>query len=257
MKPLKRPTWSEAASWSLGASRWQRAKTRARFLVGDAILAGYERFTAVAAIGAGSRRARRFARFGQGSVICFPPTALFGEQAIQIGDGVLVGPGVALSAGTMPGQEMLDDAVITIGDGCLIGRGSSISGHLRIEIGNDVYFGPNVFVTDQNHAFDQLDVPIGWTAQPEQPVRIGAGSWLGTNVTVLPGVTIGRHVAVGAGSVVTGDLPDYSVAAGVPARVLRIMEPTTDSPSPDDEPAVQVEVANGRAVNGPAPGHQG
>ena len=56
---------------------------------------------------------------------------------------------------------------------------------------------------------------------PEEPVRIGAGSWVGTNSVVLPGVTIGKHVAIGAGSVVTTDLPDNSVAVGSPARVIQ------------------------------------
>ena len=55
----------------------------------------------------------------------------------------------------------------------------------------------------------------------EEPVRIGSGSWIGTNSVVLPGVTIGNHVAVGAGSVVTTDLPDNSVAVGSPARVIQ------------------------------------
>ena len=55
----------------------------------------------------------------------------------------------------------------------------------------------------------------------EKPVRIGSGSWLGHGVIVLPGVTIGEHVTVAAGSVVTRDLPDRSVAAGSPARVVR------------------------------------
>jgi acetyltransferase-like isoleucine patch superfamily enzyme len=56
---------------------------------------------------------------------------------------------------------------------------------------------------------------------PERPVSIGDGSWLGHGTVVLPGVTIGRHVVVGANSVVTSDLPDNCVAAGVPARVIR------------------------------------
>jgi len=57
-----------------------------------------------------------------------------------------------------------------------------------------------------------------------EPVRIGAGSWLGTGVVVLPGSTIGKHVVVGAGAVVAGDLPDNSVAVGNPARVVRRYE---------------------------------
>jgi len=56
---------------------------------------------------------------------------------------------------------------------------------------------------------------------PEQPVRIGAGSWIGYGSVVLPGAHIGRHVVIGANSVVTGTIPDYSVAAGVPARVIK------------------------------------
>jgi acetyltransferase-like isoleucine patch superfamily enzyme len=121
-----------------------------------------------------------------------------------------------------PGQDLISDAIVTIGDRCLIGRNSSIVGHLSITIEDDVFFGPNVYVTDQNHGVDKLDVPIGRQSELEQPVVIGEGSWLGTNSVVLPGVTIGRHVAVGAGSVVTSDLPDNAVAVGVPARVLRI-----------------------------------
>ena len=56
---------------------------------------------------------------------------------------------------------------------------------------------------------------------PERPVSIGDGSWLGHGTVVLPGARIGRHVVVGAGSVVTGDLPDHCVAVGAPARVVR------------------------------------
>ena len=138
---------------------------------------------------------------------------------------MLIGPYVSLSAGMAPGQELISDEVVSIGDRCLIGRNSSIVGHLSITIGPDVFFGPNVYVTDQNHGVDDLDLPIGRQTRPEAPVSIGEGSWLGTNSVVLPGVTIGRHVAVGAGSIVTTDLPDRSVAVGVPARVVRIAGP--------------------------------
>ena len=83
-----------------------------------------------------------------------------------------------------------------------------------------MYFGPNVYVTDQNHSSADPDLPIGHQLVPEAAVRIGAESWLGTNVVVTPGVTIGRRVTVGANSVVTTDLPDGCVAAGAPARVI-------------------------------------
>lgn len=193
---------------------------------GDLALELWSRVERAALIHSDSRRARRFAAFGPGSAICFPPAALYGEHAIRIGRDVLIGPYVGLSAGMVPGQDLINDHIVDIGDRCLIGRGSSIVGHLEITIGADVYFGPNVYVTDQNHSVDRLDLPIGRQSDPERPVSIGAGSWLGTNAVVLPGVTIGRQVAIGAGSVVTTDIPDGVVAAGVPARVIRDIGPT-------------------------------
>ncbi|MGH1493045.1 MAG: acyltransferase [Acidimicrobiales bacterium] len=192
--------------------------------LGDVIVAAYEWMARKAFIHRDSRRAADFAYFGEGSIICFPPTALYGETGISIGRDTLIGPHVSLSAGMVPGQKLISDRVVDIGDRCLIGRGSSIVGHFSITIEDDVFFGPNVYVTDQNHSVDDLELPIGKQSQPEEAVVIGAGSWLGTNTVVLPGVTIGRHVAVGAGSVVTADLPDNAVAVGVPARVIRIVE---------------------------------
>ena len=80
-----------------------------------------------------------------------------------------------------------------------------------------------MYITDQNHGYDDLDLPISRQAMPERPVRIGAGSWLGHGTVVLPGATIGRHVVVGANSVVRGEIPSYCVAAGNPARVVKQM----------------------------------
>ena len=116
----------------------------------------------------------------------------------------------------------------------LIGRGSGIVGHLSIVIEDDVWTGHHVYITDQNHGYEDTSRPISQQTQPERPVRIGAGSWLGHGVVVLPGVTIGRHVAVGAQSVVTKDLPDYCVAVGNPARVVRVRD-ADGSWRPSDE----------------------
>ena len=121
----------------------------------------------------------------------------------------------------VPGQQMVSDTVITVGDRCLFGKGSGIVGHLEIVIGDDVWTGHHVYITDQNHGYADLDLPISRQVMPERPVSIGSGSWLGHGTVVLPGATIGRHVVVGANSVVTGELPDNCVAAGVPARVIK------------------------------------
>jgi acetyltransferase-like isoleucine patch superfamily enzyme len=111
--------------------------------------------------------------------------------------------------------------VLRIGDRCVIGRGSHIIAHHSIDIGDDVYTGPYVYITDQNHSYADPDQPIGGQWPVNSAVRIGAGSWLGTGAIILPGSTIGRNVVVAAGAVVRGEVPDQCVVAGIPARVVR------------------------------------
>jgi acetyltransferase-like isoleucine patch superfamily enzyme len=180
-----------------------------------------ERARWLGAIGPHTRRGRRFGAFGVDSVICFPPAAIVNERYIHVGAQTLIGPHVTLSAGMVPGQACLTDPVVDIGDRCLLGRGSGVVGHLSIVIEDDVWTGHNVYITDQNHGYEDLTVPISRQAMPELPVRVGAGSWLGHGTVVLPGATIGRHVVIGANSVVRGEVPPYCVAAGNPARVVK------------------------------------
>ena len=112
--------------------------------------------------------------------------------------------------------------MLRIGDRCVIGRGSHIVAHCSIVIGDDVYTGPYVYITDQNHSYADPDA-ADRAAMAEQHggVRSAPGSWLGAGVIVLPGACIGRNVVVAAGSVVRGRVPDRCVVAGVPARVVR------------------------------------
>lgn len=173
------------------------------------------------AIGPETMKGKRFGKFGKGSIICFPQTTIFNERYIHIGADTMIGSNVALSAGMIPGQVCLTDPVVRIGDRCLIGRGSGIVGHLSIDIGNDVWTGHHVYITDQNHGYENIEIPISQQTQTERRVYIGDGSWLGAGVVVLPGAAIGKHVAVGANSVVTGMLPDFCVAVGAPARIIK------------------------------------
>jgi len=154
-------------------------------------------------------------------VVCFPQTTIFNERYIRIGNDTMIGPHVALSAGMVDGQECVTDPVVVIGDRCLIGRGSGIVGHFSIVIEDDVWTGHHVYITDQNHGYERTDVPISRQTQAERPVRIGAGSWIGAGSVILPGAQIGKHVTIGANSVVTGEIADYSVAVGSPARVIK------------------------------------
>ena len=204
---------------------WRRARGAVHRRSGAVVRRLWAWAGEVGAIGPECAAGRRFGRFGAGSILCFPQGTLFNERYIQIGAGTMIGPDVALSAGMMPGQECVTDPVVRIGDRCLIGRGSGIVGHLAIDIGDDVWTGHHVYITDQNHGYEDVDRPISQQTQPERPVTIGAGSWLGHGTIVLPGSVIGRHVVVAAGSVVTGELPDYCVAAGAPARPVRQWTP--------------------------------
>jgi len=175
----------------------------------------------VGAVGPGHPRAERFGAFGEGSLLAFPPGAMYNERWIRIGSHTMIGPYVSLSAGMAPGQEMVSDPVVSIGDRTLIGRGSHIVGHFCVEVGDDIQTGPYVYITDQNHTYADPEVPIGRQWPVESSVHIGSGSWLGTGVVVLPGARIGRNVVVGAGSVVTGEIPDHCVAVGSPAQVVK------------------------------------
>ena len=198
------------------ASRW----------AGELLQVAYARAQRVGAIGPRHRRARAFRSFGDGTAICFPVTALYGERYIRLGAQTIIGPHATLSAGVSPAHDLGDIDAISIGDRCLIGRGSGIVAHESIEIGDDVFTGHHVYVTDANHGYEDVSVPVGRQFAAPKPVRIGAGSWLGHGAIVLPGANIGRHVVVGAGSVVTGEIPDFSVAVGVPATVVRRYDPT-------------------------------
>jgi acetyltransferase-like isoleucine patch superfamily enzyme len=173
------------------------------------------------AIGAHTSRGRRFGRFGANSIICFPTNTLYNEHYIHVGAGTMIGPHCTLSAGMMPGQVCITDPVVSIGDRCLIGKGSAVVGHFSITIGNDVWTGHNVYITDQNHGYEDVSRPIGAQSMPEKPVIIGDGSWIGYGSVILPGAHIGDHVVIGANSVVTGEIPSYSVAVGSPAKVIR------------------------------------
>src|SRR5690348_365105 len=179
---------------------------------------------------------RRFAAFGRGSSAAFPPGSLFGERWIVVGEDTLIGAEVTLSAGMVPGQDLGPVPVLHIGDRCVIGRGSHIVAHHSLVIGDDVFTGPYVYITDQNHGYADPDMPIGRQMPHNAAVRIGSGSWLGAGAVILPGACIGRNVVIAAGSVVRGTVPDRCVVAGVPARVVRSYVPG-DGWSPSARPA--------------------
>ena len=165
--------------------------------------------------------AQKFASFGRGSELAFPAGCVYGERWIAVGEGTVIGRHVTMSAGMVPGQDLGPVPVLRVGDRCVIGLGSHIVAHHSVRIGDDVFTGPYVYVTDQNHGYADPEVPIGRQLPHNTAVSIGPGTWVGAGAIILPGACIGRNVVVAAGSVVRGMIPDCCVVAGVPARVVR------------------------------------
>ncbi|MEO5876265.1 MAG: acyltransferase, partial [Streptosporangiaceae bacterium] len=196
-------------------------KDGARRLAGSAVHRGYALLRRLGEISPSSPGGKRFHKLGEGVSIAFPQGAIFGDPWISIGEHTLVGTHVSISAGFMPGLDLGPGVIVRIGASCSIGRGSHIVGHQSIVIGDDVFTGPYVYITDQNHTYSQLDVPIGRQWPENSAVEIGAGCWIGTGAVILPGTRLGRNVAVAGGAVVRGEFPDHCVIAGVPAKIVR------------------------------------
>ena len=194
---------------------------RRRALTANLIQAAWRRMQEAGTVTAESAAGRRFAAFGPGTLMAFPTGAVYGEPWIEVGDKTMIAELVTMCAGMAPGHDLGPDPVLRVGDRCVIGRGSHIVAHHSILIGDDVFTGPYVYITDQNHAYADPDVPIGRQWPVNTAVSIGSGTWLGAGTVILPGARVGRNVVVAAGSVVRGTVPDRCVVAGVPARVVR------------------------------------
>jgi serine acetyltransferase len=206
-------TWWKLLKWRVNTVK-HRAKWRA-------VHWAWREFQNTGVVTADTPAGRAFRRFGRGSIMAFPPGAVFGEAAIEVGEDTLIGQFVTISAGTIPGQDLGEDTILRIGDRCVIGRGSHIVAHQSVVIGDDVWTGPYVYITDQNHGYQDPGTPIGQQFPVNRPVRIGKGSWLGAGAIILPGANIGENVVIAAGSVVRGEIPDRCVVAGVPAKIVR------------------------------------
>ena len=113
------------------------------------------------------------------------------------------------------------EGTLSVGDKSVLGRDNSINCYLDVEIGAAALFADHVYISDFDHRFDALDVPIKDQGIAKARVRIEPDVWIGTKVTIVRGVVVGEGSVVGANAVVTRDLPPYSVAVGAPARVIR------------------------------------
>jgi acetyltransferase-like isoleucine patch superfamily enzyme len=108
---------------------------------------------------------------------------------------------------------------VIIGDRTKIGLSNTIIG--PVTIGNDIRLAQNVTLSGLNHNYTDVNIPIHAQGVSTAPIVIEDETWIGANVVIVAGVTIGKHCIIAAGSIVTKSIPPYSVAVGNPARVLK------------------------------------
>ena len=161
----------------------------------------------------------QFREMGAGSRI-MPPFRFYGLRGISLGEGVIIHRDCWIHVLGGHGDEEAPKIIIKSHAG--IGMGATISAARQVVIGEYALLARNVYISDHAHAFQNRDVPIMHQGiNGIAPVSIGRSTWLGQNVVVLPGVTIGEHCVIGANSVVNSPIPDFSVAVGAPARVIK------------------------------------
>jgi acetyltransferase-like isoleucine patch superfamily enzyme len=139
------------------------------------------------------------------------------DGRLEVGPHTVLEPDVWLTA---PGE-----ARIRIGGGTFLNIGVMVAALELVEIGDHCMFANGCFISDGSHRFDDPDKPVPWQGfTTKGPTRIGDNVWCGAHAVITSGVTIGERSVIGANSVVTTDIPPFSIAAGAPARVLRTIE---------------------------------
>ncbi len=162
---------------------------------------------------------RKFTKFGDGARIDWPADISLDKGKISISDHSVIKSNSRI-------QNYLgyyfDEAEIQIGRWCYIGAHFSILNASKVTVGDNVLIASYVLITSENHTANP-ESALEYKDQPLQtkPVSIGDGCWIGEKVCILPGVSIGKKCVIGAGSVVVKSIPDYCIAAGNPAKVIK------------------------------------
>lgn len=161
---------------------------------------------------------KRFKYFGEGAKIEYPSNVP-DSKYVSIGNNTTILKNSRIQVyNLLTGKK----ANVTIGNNCYIGYNLSILAGENIEIGNDVLIASYVLITSEDHGMNpESEIPFMNQPLICKPVKIGDGTWIGEKVSILPGVTIGKKCILGTNAVVTKDIPDYSIAIGIPAKVIK------------------------------------
>jgi acetyltransferase-like isoleucine patch superfamily enzyme len=154
---------------------------------------------------------------------------------IFLRDRVFIGESCIISPGSPKGEVRFESDIflaplcgfkafggkISIGKHVHFSRNTFVNARGDVEIGQDCLFGPNVVLMTTNHVFTDVNIPIRRQGVQSAAIKIENDVWLGSNALVMPGVTIKTGAVVAAGAVVTRNVPEFSVAAGVPAKIIK------------------------------------
>ncbi|MEX0928954.1 MAG: acyltransferase [Balneolales bacterium] len=169
------------------------------------------------------------------------PREISHPERMHIGDNVKFGPGCMVKVTTRyPGSWMRHpdgehirqqfNPSLTIGNNVTATSNLHLAATSKITIEDNVMFASNVFLADFSHGYERGDLPYKYQGLTQiAPITIRRGSWIGQNVVILPGVTIGKNVIIGANSVVRNDIPEGCIAVGNPARIQKVWDPNTKS----------------------------
>lgn len=161
-----------------------------------------------------------FKRMGEGSLV-IKPMLIQNPQHIQIGDNVVIRNGARIETHIINAMKIPE---LIIGNNTNIEQNVHIICHSKIHIGCNVSITGNCSIVDTTHPYDDINNPIKIGSRildDDAFVEIGDSSFIGFGSIILPNVKIGRYVIVGAHSVVTNDIPDYSVVVGIPAKIIK------------------------------------
>lgn len=156
----------------------------------------------------------RIKKYGKGIYIG-KGNKIIGGKDIKMEDNVKIRPNCFIAC--------KENSTLEIGENTDIGTRTRIGVARKVKIGKNVLFGPNVYVADQDHEYRDINKPImeQGVVVFEKGVIIGDNSWIGINTVIVGNVKIGKNVVIGANSVVNKDIPDYSVAVGMPCKVIK------------------------------------
>lgn len=161
-----------------------------------------------------------YGSFGESSKIQYPKTLLRNRKCIFIGKNVFIRKYARIEPVMNWGEEKFQPS-IKILDNVNIEQNVHITCAESVIIGRNVSILPGVLITDINHPYSDINIPPKIQSIEYLPVFVGDDSIIGMGARILPGVKIGKHCCIGTNAVVTKDVPDYSVAVGIPAKVIK------------------------------------